>query len=144
FKGTAIQELKADFYSLKERIEQTVLTERNAVIAAIDEVAEKVTQTSEFRDLPAEQQTRIRDELAAQKASIASQTLIPALRHRASEVRANLLADTLTRIAELMPAPAPAPVTEPQNSGGVAEAPAKPFATPAPARPQYIKAQSIA
>lgn len=71
FKGTAVQELKADFYALKERIEQTVLAERNAVIAAIEEVAEKTTQTSEFRALPPEQQTRIRDELAAQKASVA-------------------------------------------------------------------------
>lgn len=143
FKGTAIQELKADFYALKERIEQTVLAERNAVIAAIEEVAEKTTQTSEFRALPPEQQTRIRDELAAQKASVASQNLIPALRNRATEVRSNLLADTLTRIGELTPAPAPTPAPQPQSAGGVAEAPAKPYVPPAPAKPQYIKAQSI-
>ncbi|MCJ8236997.1 BREX system P-loop protein BrxC [Peteryoungia algae] len=143
FKGTAIQELKTDFYALKERIEQTVLAERNAVIAAIEEVAEKTIQTSEFRALPPEQQTRIRDELASQKASVASQTLIPALRHRATEVRSNLLADTLTRIAELMPAPAPAPAPQPQPAGGVAEPQPAPYVPPASAKPQYIKAQSI-
>lgn len=143
FKGTAVQELKADFYALKERIEQTVLAERNAVIAAIEEVAEKTTQTSEFRALPPEQQTRIRDELAAQKASVASQTLIPALRHRATEVRSNLLADTLTRIAELTPAPAPTPTPQPEPAGGVAEAQAKPYVPPTPAKPQYVNAQSI-
>ncbi|HMM73771.1 MAG TPA: BREX system P-loop protein BrxC, partial [Rhodocyclaceae bacterium] len=143
FKGTAVQELKADFYALKERIEQTVLAERNAVIAAIEEVAEKTTQTSEFRALPPEQQTRIRDELAAQKASVASQTLIPALRHRATEVRSNLLADTLTRIAELTPAPAPTPTPQPEPAGGVAEAQAKPYVPPKPAKPQYVNAQSI-
>ena len=103
--------------------------------AAIDEVAEKTTRTSEFRALPPEQQTRIRDELAAQKASVASQTLIPALRHRATEVRSNLLADTLTRIAELTPAPAPTPAPQPQPAGGVAEAPAKPYVPPTPAKP---------
>lgn len=143
YKGTAIQELKTDFYALKERIEQTVLAERNAVIAAIDEVAEKTTQTSEFRALPPEQQTRIRDELATQKSSVASQTLIPALRHRATEVRSNLLADTLTRIAELTPAPASTPTPQPEPAGGMAEAPAKPYVPPTPAKPQYIKAQSI-
>ncbi|MEH3038501.1 MAG: BREX system P-loop protein BrxC [Sphingomonas paucimobilis] len=143
YKGSAIQELKSDFYGLKERIEQTVLAERNAVIAAIDEVAEKIAQTSEYRALPPEQQTRIRDELAAQKASLAPQTLIPALRHRATEVRSNLLADTLTRIAELTPAPAPAPTHQPQSAGGGAAAPAAPHVPPAPAKPQYIKAQAI-
>lgn len=74
FKGTAIQELKADFYALKERIEQTVLAERNAVIAAIDEVAEKIAQTSEFRALPSEQQGASAKSLPRRK---------PALPHRA-------------------------------------------------------------
>ncbi len=143
FKGSAIQELKADLYAVKERIEQAVLAERNAVIAAIDEVAEKISQTSEFRALPPEAQTGIRDGLAAQKAGLAPQTLIPALRHRATEVRANLLADTLTRIAELTPAPAPAPTPQPQPTGGSAAAPAALHVPPAPAKPQYIKAQSI-
>jgi hypothetical protein len=141
FKGTAIQELKADFYALKERIEQTVLIERNAVIAAIDEVAEKIAQTSEFRALPSEQQGRIREELAAQKSGLASQSLIPALRNRATEVRSNLLADTLTRIATLTPTPTPIP--QPEPAGGVADGPSAPYVPPAPARPQYIKAQSI-
>ncbi|WP_340266606.1 BREX system P-loop protein BrxC [Sphingobium mellinum] len=143
FKGTAIQELKADFYDLKERIEQTVLAERNAVIAAIDEVAEKIAQTSEFRALQPEQQGQIREGLAAQKSGLASQSLIPALRNRATEVRSNLLADTLTRIAELTPAPAPTPATQPEPAGGVAEGPSAPYVPPAPMKPQYIKAQSI-
>lgn len=143
YKGTAIQELKADFYALKERIEQTVLAERTAVITAIDEVAEKVAQTSEFGALPPEQQARIREELVSRKSGLAAQSLIPALRHLVTEVRSNLLADTLTRIAELTPAPAPTPAPQPEPSGGVAEAPSAPYVQPAPAKPQYIKAQSI-
>ena len=74
---------------------------------------------------------------------MALQTLIPALRHRATEVRSNLLADTLTRIAELTPAPAPTPAPQPQPADGVAEAPAKPYVPPAPVKPQYVNAQSI-
>jgi hypothetical protein len=84
---------------------------------------------------------RIREGLAAQKSGFASQTLIPALRHRATEVRSNLLADTLTRIAELTLAPAPTP--QPEPTGGVAEPPPAPYVPPAPSKPQYIKAQSI-
>lgn len=141
FKGTAIQELKADFYALKERIEQTVLAERNTVIAAIEEVAEKISQTSEFRALPLEQQGGIREGLAAQKSGLASQSLIPALRNRATEVRSNLLADTLTQIASLTPAPKPVP--QPEPAGSVAEGPSAPYVPPAPVKPQYIKAQSI-
>ena len=137
YKGTAIQELKADFYALKERIEQTVLAERNAVITAIDEVAGKVAQTSEFGALPPGQQARIREELTARKSGLAAQSLIPALRNLAIEVRSNLLADTLTRIAELTPAP------QPQPAGGVAEPQPAPYVPPTPAKPQYIKAQSI-
>ena len=147
FKGTAIQELKTDFYALKERIEQTVLAERNAVIAAIDEVAEKIAQTSEFRALPPEQQARIREGFAAQKSGLTSQSLIPALRNLVTEARSNLLANTLTRIAELTPAPtptpAPAPASQPEPAGGVAERPSAPYVPPAPAKPRYIKAQSI-
>ncbi|CDZ41692.1 Putative ATPase-like protein [Neorhizobium galegae bv. officinalis] len=145
FKGTAIQELKADFYALKERIEQTVLAERNAVIAAIDEVAEKIAQTSEFRALQPEQQGQIREGFATQKSGLAAQSLIPALRNRATEVRSNLLADTLTRIVALMPAPAPTPVPTPQPkpTDGVSERPSPPYVPPAPAKTQYIKAQSI-
>lgn len=143
FKGTAIQELKADFYALKERIEQTVLAERNAVITAIDEVAEKIAQTSEFRALPPEQQARIREGFTTQKSGLAVQSLIPALRNRATEVRSNLLADTLTRIVALTPAPAPTPIPQPEPAGGVAERPSAPYVPPAPAKPQYVKAQSI-
>lgn len=141
FKGTAIQELKADFYALKERIEQAVLTERNAVMTAIDEVATKIDQTSEFAALPPEQQARIRDEFAAQKAGLAAQSQILALRHLLTEVHSNLLADTLTRIAELTPAPAP--VSQPEPVGDVIELPSEPYVPPAPAKPQYIKARSI-
>ncbi|MBS0986384.1 BREX system P-loop protein BrxC [Acetobacter thailandicus] len=141
FKGTVIQELKADFYALKERIEQTVLTERNAVTTAIDEVADKIDQTSEFAALPSKQQARIRDGFAVQKAGLAAQSQILALRHLLTEVHSNLLADTLTRIAELTPAPAPVP--QPEPVGGVIEAPPEPDVPPAPVKPQYIKAKSI-
>ena len=65
------------------------------------------------------------------------------MRNLVTEMRSNLLADTLTRIAELTPAPATSPTPQPEPAGGVAEAPAKPYVPPTPTKPQYIKAQSI-
>ncbi len=94
FKGNAMQSLKADLYALKERVEQAVLAERNAVTTAIDEVAAKVARTSEFLALPADQQARILAKLADHKSALNAQDLIPALSNQESEVRANLLADT--------------------------------------------------
>lgn len=147
FKGAGIQALKADFYALKERIEQTVLTERNNVIAAIDEVVEKIAQTSEFSALAPEQQTRIRDRLAAHQASLGSQTQIAVLRDRATGVRSDLLADTLNQISALAPSPAPFVQPEPVGSEcaeAPGQAPVKPAPVqPAPAKQSYIKAQSI-
>lgn len=108
-------------------------------------MADKIAQTSEFHTLPPEQQTRIRDGFAARKSGLAAQSLIPALRNLVTEARSNLLANTLTRIAELMPAaaPAPAPAPQPQPAGGVAEPQPAPYVPPAPAKPQYVNAQSI-
>lgn len=141
FKGTVIQELKADFYALKERIEQTILAERNAVKTAIDEVADKIDQTSEFAALPSEQQARIRDGFATQKAGLVAQSQILALRHLLTEVHSNLLADTLTRIAELTPAPVS--TSQPAPVGDGTEVPSEPYVPPVPAKPQYVKAKSI-
>jgi hypothetical protein len=144
FKGTAIQALKADFYALKERIEQTILTERTNITTAIDEVVAKIAQTSEFRALDEGKQQRVRDGLAAHQARLSTQTHIAVLRDRATGVRSDLLADTLNQITAL--APAPAPYVTPQSPGGqMDEAPPKAPLTPAkPApKPTYIKAQSI-
>jgi len=144
FKGTAIQALKADFYALKERIEQTVLTERTNVATAIEDVVTKIAQTSEFRALDEGQQARVREGLAAHQTRLATQTHIAVLRDRATGVRSDLLADTLNQIAAL--APQPAPYALPPSTGGqMDEAPSKAPITPATPAPKltYIKAQSI-
>ena len=43
----------------------------------------------------------------------------------------------------MTPAPALTPAPLPEPAGGVAEAPAKPYVPPTPAKPQYVNAQSI-
>ncbi len=146
FKGSAMQGLKADFYALKERVEQAVLAERTTVIAAIDEVAAKIAQTSEFLALAPEQQARIQTRLADRKAAQAGQSLIPALRNQANEVRASLLADTLTQIAAL--SPSREFYRQPEPTGGAlheapAKDPVKASVQPIPAQPKYINARSI-
>ncbi|MGO7398523.1 BREX system P-loop protein BrxC [Rhizobium ruizarguesonis] len=142
FKGTTIQSLKADFYDLKERIEQTVLTERNDVIAAIDNIAAKVEQTSEFRALSLEQQVIIRDALTAHKDRLNSQNHIAVLRDRATGVRTNLLADTLNQMNALLPASDHFVQPETQRGMMNVSPPSEPF-QPAPVRPIYVRAQAI-
>lgn len=65
------------------------------------------------------------------------------MRNLATEVRSNLLAETLTRIAELKPVPTPVPAPQPQPAGGVTEPRPAPYVPPPVVKPQYIKAQSI-
>jgi energy-coupling factor transporter ATP-binding protein EcfA2 len=142
FKGTVIQALKSDFYSLKERIEQTVLTERNNVIAAIDEVVEKIKHTSEFGALEPQKQARILDGLAAHKDNLGNQSHIAVLRDRATGVRNDLLADTLNQIAAFATPAAPYPTPAPEGKG-MDEPPARKPISAALVQQVYIKAQSI-
>lgn len=145
YKGNKIQELKADFYALKERIEQTVLAERNAVIATIDDVLTKVAQTSEFKALSENNQRMIEQSLQAQKDGLSSQNLIPSLRNRAIEVRTNFLAEILTRITAMLPLPKQTPVPQPENIGigndVIREQPVQPVLAPVPA--QFVNLQSL-
>ncbi|WAP70915.1 hypothetical protein OH818_13640 [Jiella pelagia] len=139
YKGSAIHELKADFYGLKERIDQTILAERTAVFKAIDEVRGKVEQTSEFQVLEPERQAQIQSGLEAHKERLDSQTVIGVLRDRGNGVRSDLLPETMGKIVSLAPSEAPEP--RPVVTGGCEEA-AAPYVPP-PSTPSFVRAQAI-
>ncbi len=153
YKGSAIQALKADLYALKDKVELTVLEERKAVIAALDDCASKVAQTTEFQALSPEHQERIRHSIEAHKSGLDALKLIPVLRDRANGVKANLLASTLAEVERLgrpVPTPAPAPTPSPTPANGsppgsegerVKDRPQPDF-TPAP-QPTYVNAADI-
>lgn len=132
-KGTAIQALKADLYALKDKVELDVLKERKAVIAAVDECADKVAQTAEFQALTPEQQDQIRRSVASHKAGLDAVTMIPILRDRANGARSGLMQQMLADIARMAQPPAPAPADP-----GMKERPA-----PAPRPPSYVNASDI-
>jgi len=133
YKGTAIQALKSDLYALKDKVELDVLKERKAVIAAVDECADKVAQTAEFQALTAEQQDQIRRSVASHKAGLDAVTMIPILRDRANGARSGLMQQMLADIARMTQPPAPAPADP-----GMKERPA-----PAPRPPSYVNASDI-
>ena len=133
YKGTAIQALKADLYALKDKVELDVLKERKAVIAAVDECADKVAQTAEFQALTPEQQDKIRRSVASHKAGLDAVTMIPILRDRANGARSGLMQQMLADIARMAQPPAPAPADP-----GMKERPA-----PAPRPPSYVNASDI-
>lgn len=133
YKGTAIQALKSDLYALKDKVELDVLKERKAVIAAVDECADKVAQTAEFHALSPEQQDKIRRSLATHKAGLDAVTMIPILRDRANGARSGLMQRMLADIARMTQPPAPAPADP-----GMKDRPA-----PAPRPPSYVNASDI-
>ncbi len=133
YKGAAIQALKSDLYALKNKVELDVLKERKAVIAAVDECADKVAQTPEFQALTPEQQDKIRRSVASHKAGLDTVTMIPILRDRANGARSGLMQQMLADIARMTPPPALAPANP-----GMNEPPA-----PAPRPPSYVNAADI-
>lgn len=106
--GNAIQDLKSSIYALKEKVELKVLEERKAVLAAIDEVTEKVAQMAEFQGLDTDKQAQITTRLDSQKAGLDSVNLIPLLQNKANSTRTQLLAEIINKVDHLArPAPAP-------------------------------------
>jgi hypothetical protein len=132
YKGTAIQSLKSDLYGLKDRVELTVLEERKAVIAAVENCAAKVTQTPEFQALSADDQAHIKRNIDSHKSGLDSVKMIPILRDRANGAKLDLLPRILAEVERLSRPAAPA-----QPNPGMGEAPA-----PAP-QPTYVNASEI-
>ncbi|MCT4332788.1 BREX system P-loop protein BrxC [Paracoccus sp. YLB-12] len=133
YKGTAIQALKSDLYALKDKVELDVLKERKAVIAAVDECADKVAQTAEFQALTPDQQDQIRRSVASHKAGLDAVTMIPILRDRPNGARSGLMQQMLADIARMAQPRAPAPADP-----GMNDRPA-----PAPRPPSYVNASDI-
>jgi hypothetical protein len=101
FKGTAIQSLKSDLLSLKEKVDLHVLDERKAVTKAIDEVRQKVALTDEFKALGADDQARIQSRIDSHAEGLDRITGIAVLRDRANGVQRGLMAGIFTEIARL-------------------------------------------
>lgn len=132
YKGTAIQALKSDLYGLKDRVELTVLEERKAVIAAVEDCAAKVTQTPEFQALSEDDQAHIKRNIDSHKSGLDSVKMIPILRDRANGAKLDLLPRILAEVERLSRPAAPA-----QPNPGMGETPA-----PAP-QPTYVNASEI-
>lgn len=101
YKGTVIQSLKSDLYGLKDRVELTVLEERKAVIAAVEDCAAKVTQTPEFQALSADDQAHIKRNIDSHKSGLESVKMIPILRDRANGAKLDLLPRILAEVERL-------------------------------------------
>jgi hypothetical protein len=101
YKGTAIQALKSDLYGLKDRVELTVLEERKAVIAAVEDCAAKVMQTPEFQALSADDQAHIKRNIDSHKSGLDGVKMIPILRDRANGAKLDLLPRILAEVERL-------------------------------------------
>ncbi len=133
YKGTAIQALKSELYTLKDKVELAILNERKAVIAAVDECAQKVSQTAEFSALTPDQQDQIRRSVAIHKDGLDAVTMIPILRDRANGARTGLMQQLLGEIANMTVPPPPPPGTSTDNGAP----------PPPPTPPAYVNASEI-
>ena len=131
YQGSAIQNLKADLYDLKNKVDLAVIAARKAASAALDEVAVKLGQLPEYIALTSEQKQTIDGQVEAQRKGFDTTSLIPSLRDRGNQVRHRLLTTLLSTIAEMtreQPAPPRDPGTPP---------------TPAPKAPSYVHARDL-
>lgn len=133
FKGSSIQNLKSDLFDLKNKVELKVLEERKAVIAEVHEVAAKIVQMPDFEALDADKQARITSRIDSYKAGLDTVTLIPLLQNKVTQIRSNLLADTIGQIDQLTH-PTPSSIAQP----GVAEP-----VVAQPQAPTYVKVNQI-
>ncbi|MDO6726265.1 BREX system P-loop protein BrxC [Cognatishimia sp. 1_MG-2023] len=133
FKGSSIQNLKSDLFDLKNKVELKVLEERKAVIAEVEDVSAKVAQMQDFQTLDLDKQARITARIESHKSGLDTDTLIPVLQNKVTQIRSNLLAELIGQIDQLA-RPAPSPIAQP----GVSDP-----AVPAPQAPSYIKADQI-
>jgi energy-coupling factor transporter ATP-binding protein EcfA2 len=132
YKGTAIQSLKSGLYALKDRVELTVLEERKAVIAAVNDCASKVAQTPEFQALAQDERERIKHSIEAHKTGLDGVKMIPILRDRTNGVKLDLLPRILAEVERLNRPAVPQPT---QGMGGPP--------APPPPTPTYINASEI-
>lgn len=136
FKGTAIQDLKASLYQLKDKVDLQVIAERKAVLAELDRVADTLTQLPEYQSLDGDSKARITARIDRHKAGLDTVNLIPTLRDKANTVRTQLLPELVTEVSRLAQ-PAPQPV-QAIPRGDFDEAPA-----PRPQPPATVVAASL-
>ena len=109
YKGTVVQALKADLYTLKDKVDIQVLEERKAVVSAVEDCATKIAQTTEFQTLTSDQQGHINRSIESHKDGLDLVKMIPILRDRVNGARTSLMPQILAEISDLaQPAPAPA------------------------------------
>ena len=132
YKDMAIKALKTDLYELKNRVELTVLEERKAAIAAVENCAIKVIQTPEFQALSTDDQSHITRNIESHKLDFDSIKIIPILRDRANAAKLDLLPQILTEVERLSRFSAPAPPNS-EEDGAPATA----------TEPTYVNASEI-
>lgn len=136
YKGTAIQSLKSDLLSLKEKVDLQVLDERKSITKAIDDVRQKIALTEEFKSLSSDNQARIQSRIDSHAEGLDRISGIAVLRDRANGVRRSLMPDILGEIAHLTRPIEPGPN---KPGPGMEERPAHPAPTP----PEFVNASDI-
>lgn len=98
FKGSSIQNLKADLFDLKKKVELKVLEERKAVKVEVKEVSDKIAHMQEFQALDEDKRARVLTKIENYQQGLDTVNLIPVLRDRANGARIKLLSELIVDI----------------------------------------------
>ena len=123
YKGTAIQELKTRYLTLKNTLDLKIIQERKAVEAEIAACRAKIEALPEMAALNHDQRSSVLSRLDRAAIGLAGIALIAVLRNKANDIRSSLYPSLLAEVDRLAkPVVAPSPDPGP----GLKEAPAAP------------------
>ncbi|WP_435229414.1 BREX system P-loop protein BrxC [Pseudopelagicola sp. nBUS_20] len=144
FKGSMVQNLKAEFYALKDKVELQLLNERKAVQTAVADIEAKVLGLSEYADLLDEAKSQVSDAISSRKTGLDNINLIPALRDRKNSIQNDLFTDMLMLIERLKPAPVETkPQAKPDARDETPPDVSPPATPPKEAPPKIVKASQV-
>ncbi len=98
YEGSSIQNLKANFHTLKEKVELKLVEERQSVLSALDECAKKVGQVPEFQSLASAKQQQIVQQIEDQKNEADAEWQIAVLRDLKRRVDSEILPAALAAV----------------------------------------------
>ena len=102
YKGNIIQSLKNRIYTLKEKIELRLLEERNLVISAVDEIADKIRNYERFNEIKSDKQTFIMEYIDNHKCNLENTFLIAVLCDKRNKVQTTLMGDVIEKIDQII------------------------------------------
>jgi hypothetical protein len=145
FKGNAIQQIKGQLDALKAEVEARIATERQAGLADVEDLRQKLRALPEYASLADPDRQKIEAGFGDVQQAIAKNGLIAVIRERVNSFKSSTYPALLGRVTAPMPKPAPKAASAENAPRGFSESPSAP-PTPPPPPPrqtEYVAATAL-